>query len=136
MRNTSARHRTLLVALLVSLVVAGFLWFMQSAMVPPGSSQGSPPGNSARITPSATDPETGGVPAAADDRAIANERSVAKATGATLAKTETAVLRVVVEGITEEDARMTRVTLTGVDERRDDWPSHIKDSWPCQGLSS
>jgi hypothetical protein len=48
----------------------------------------------------------------------------------------TNVLRVILEGITEENARMTRVTLTGVDERRDDWPSHIKDSWPCQGLTS
>ncbi len=47
----------------------------------------------------------------------------------------TNVLRVVLEGITEENARMTRVTLTGVDERNE-WPAKIRDSWPCQGLTS
>ncbi len=47
----------------------------------------------------------------------------------------TKVLRVVLDGITEENARMTRVTLTGVDER-DEWPAEIRDSWPCQGLTS
>ncbi|MEE8218779.1 MAG: hypothetical protein V3S03_07405, partial [Vicinamibacteria bacterium] len=47
----------------------------------------------------------------------------------------TNVLRVVLEGITEEDARMATVTVTGVDER-DGWPMEIGDSWPCQGLTS
>lgn len=37
------------------------------------------------------------------------------------------VLRVILEGITQENARMTTVTLTGAD---------IRDSWPCQGLTS
>ncbi len=47
----------------------------------------------------------------------------------------TNVLRVVLEGITEEDARLTTVTLTGVDERVV-WPAEIRDSWPCHGLTS
>jgi len=47
----------------------------------------------------------------------------------------TNVLRVVLEGITEEDARMATVTVTGVDER-DGWPVEIGDSWPCPGLTS
>jgi len=47
----------------------------------------------------------------------------------------TKVLRVVLEGISGEDARRTRVTLTGVDERHA-WPAEIRDAWPCQGLTS
>ncbi len=47
----------------------------------------------------------------------------------------TNVLRVILEGITEENARMTTVTLTGVDER-DEWPAEIRDSWSCQVLTS
>ncbi len=47
----------------------------------------------------------------------------------------TKVLRVVLEGITEEDAPMTTVTLTGVD-RRDKWPAEIQDTWPWQGLTN
>jgi len=47
----------------------------------------------------------------------------------------TRVLRVVLEGITEEDARLTTVTLTGVDQRAA-WPGKIQDSWPSQGLTS
>ncbi len=45
------------------------------------------------------------------------------------------LLRVVLEGITEENARMTTVTLTGVDEP-DEWPGSIRDSWLCEGLTS
>jgi len=47
----------------------------------------------------------------------------------------TNMLRVVLEGITKENALMTTVTLTGVDER-DGWPAESRDSWPCQGLTS
>ena len=47
----------------------------------------------------------------------------------------TSVLRVVLEGIIEEDARTARVTLTGADEPNE-WPAEIRDSWPCQGLTS
>ncbi len=47
----------------------------------------------------------------------------------------TNVLRVILEGITEEDARVTTVTLTGVDERAK-WPEEIRDSWPCDGVTS
>ena len=47
----------------------------------------------------------------------------------------TNVLRVILEGITEEDARMTTVTLTGVDERAK-WPAEIRESWSCRGLTS
>jgi RNA polymerase sigma-70 factor (ECF subfamily) len=54
--------------------------------------------------------------------------------GVSLARA-TNVLRVVLEGITEDDARMATVTLTGVDER-DEWPAEIRDSWPCQGLTN
>ncbi len=45
------------------------------------------------------------------------------------------VLRVVLEGITEDDAPLTTVTLTGVDEH-EEWPAEIRDSWSCQGLAS
>lgn len=47
----------------------------------------------------------------------------------------TRVLRVILEGITKEDARMTTVTLSGVDERAK-WPLEIRDSWLCEGLTS
>jgi len=53
--------------------------------------------------------------------------------GGVSAVTGTNVLRVVLEGITEEDARMTTVTLTGVDKRAK-WPAEIHDSWPWHGL--
>ena len=51
------------------------------------------------------------------------------------AVTGTNLLRVVLEGITAEDARMATVTLTGQDERGE-WPEQIRDSWLCQGLTS
>ncbi len=45
----------------------------------------------------------------------------------------THVLRVVLEGITAEDARMATVTVTGVDKHAE-WPAEIQDSWPWPGL--
>lgn len=51
------------------------------------------------------------------------------------AVTGTKVLRVVLEGITEENAQMTAVTLTGVDERKE-WPADMQGSWHCLGLTS
>jgi hypothetical protein len=47
----------------------------------------------------------------------------------------TNVLRVILEGVTEEDARMATVTVRGV-HRFDGWPSEIGDQWPCGGLTS
>ena len=47
----------------------------------------------------------------------------------------TNVLRVILEGIPEQDALLATVTVTGVDER-DGWPTKIGSSWPCQGLTS
>jgi hypothetical protein len=47
----------------------------------------------------------------------------------------TSVLRVTLEGITDEDAREATVTVAGVDAGAE-WPSELRDSWPCQGLSS
>ncbi len=67
----------------------------------------------------------------AERQRLVVEEPPAEVTGVT----GTNVLRVVLEGITEEDARMTTVTLTGVD-KRDGWPVEIGDSWPCQGLTS
>ncbi len=55
--------------------------------------------------------------------------------GGVSAVTGPKVLRVVLEGITEENARRATVTLTGVDGG-DEWPAEIRDSWPCQGLTS
>lgn len=54
---------------------------------------------------------------------------------------DTRVLRVILEGITEVNAPMTTITLTGVRVRdenseRGEWPSNIRDAWPCQGLTS
>ena len=47
----------------------------------------------------------------------------------------TNVLRVILEGITEENARMATVTLTAVD-KHEERIAEIRDSWPCQGLTS
>ncbi|MEM7199776.1 MAG: hypothetical protein AAF628_05890 [Planctomycetota bacterium] len=47
----------------------------------------------------------------------------------------TNVLRVVLEGITEEDARTATVTVMGVHES-DGWPIEIGESWPCNSLTS
>lgn len=45
------------------------------------------------------------------------------------------LLRVILEGISEEDAKMTRVTVTGVKEG-EEWLAEIQDSWLCTGLTS
>ena len=45
------------------------------------------------------------------------------------------VLRVVLEGIGEEDARRATVTARGLDDR-DGWPAEIGHSWPAEGLTS
>jgi hypothetical protein len=119
------------VILVITLIAAGFLWLTQPAKVEPDP----PPGNAAPRTPSATDPETGAVLATAEDQAIVMERSVVEAAGATTTKTETAVLRVILEGIAQEDARRATVTVTGV-EVGDQWPgANVQDTWPCQGLT-
>ncbi len=80
------------------------------------------------------------VSAAEDPAAEAVRRSpvAEEPPGGVSAALGTNVLRVVLEGITEEDARMTTVTLTGVDKRlrHDEWPAEIRDSWPCQELTS
>ncbi len=55
--------------------------------------------------------------------------------GGVSAVAETNVLRVVLEGITEEAAQVTTVTVTGVDEG-EEWPAEMRDSWLCQGLTS
>ncbi len=47
----------------------------------------------------------------------------------------TNVLRVVLEGISEADARLATVTVRGVHDF-DGWPAEVRDSWPCQGLTS
>ncbi len=59
-------------------------------------------------------------------------RSPVDEPGDVLAIAATNVLRVILEGVTEEDARKTTVTLTGVDKNAE-WPGEIKDSWPWQG---
>jgi hypothetical protein len=46
------------------------------------------------------------------------------------------VLRVVLEGVSEETARQATVTVTGVDARNDEWPVELQDSWRGQGLTS
>lgn len=53
----------------------------------------------------------------------------------TRAQSGTHVLRVILEGASDEDARLTRVTLQGVDDRRE-WPSEIRESWACRGVTS
>jgi len=77
------------------------------------------------------------VPAAEDPAAEAVRRSLVaeEPPVGVSAVRGTHVLRVIVEGITEEDARMTTVRLTGVDERAK-WPAEVRDSWPCEGLTS
>ncbi len=62
-------------------------------------------------------------------------RRVAEAPVGVAAAIGSNVLRMVLEGITEEDARMARVTLTGVHEQGE-WPAGIRDSWRCHGLTS
>lgn len=47
----------------------------------------------------------------------------------------TIVLRVLLEDLTEEEARMATITLSGLDER-DEWPEMIHESWPSQGARS
>ena len=46
------------------------------------------------------------------------------------------ILRVVLEGLSEEDAHPATITLTGVDHGRESWPFHFRRTWPGQGLVS
>ncbi len=55
--------------------------------------------------------------------------------GGVAAVAGTNVLRVVLEGISEEDAQMATVTLTAVEESNES-TAPIRDSWLCQGLTS
>jgi RNA polymerase sigma factor (sigma-70 family) len=45
------------------------------------------------------------------------------------------VLRLIIEGITDEDARLATVTLAGVDQSRD-WRTEALGTWPSQGPTS
>lgn len=45
------------------------------------------------------------------------------------------VLRVLLDGVTEEGALMSTVTLTGASEQVR-WPAQLQESWPCQGSTS
>ena len=103
----------------------------------------TPPAASPRITavePQAAEVELEGAaaaPMAADPATEAGRRSpVAEESSARVSSARGSnVLRVVLEGLTEEDARMATVTLTGVD-KPNEWPVEIRDSWLCQGLVS
>ncbi len=93
----------------------------------------------AEVEPLAADVEPVGAAdvSAADDPATEAVRSLVEEEPpvGVSAALGTNVLRVVLEGITEEDAPMTTVTLTAVDEHGKS-TDEIRDSWPCQGLTS
>jgi len=116
------------------LVAAACVYFVVRAP------QAEPP-RIAAIEPEAADVEleadsvvtkVGGVGAEVVGRSLVANEPRAEASAVTGRR----VLRVVLEGLTEEDAPMTRVTLKGVDKRFEEWPSHVQDSWMCQGLTS
>ncbi len=91
----------------------------------------------ADLTANVTEEVTANAAAAADPETEAGQRSPVadeppEGASAVAGKK---VLRVILEGITEEDARMATVTVKGVDER-DGRPEEIQDSWPSQGLTS
>ncbi len=65
------RSHLLVITVVIALVVAGFLWFTQSAATSPGSS----PDNTGQITPSAPDPETGGVAVTNPDSGAVHPRA-------------------------------------------------------------
>ncbi len=49
--------------------------------------------------------------------------------------TDSRVLRVILEGIPEDASPMTTVTVAGV-AGGEVWPAGLRDSWPCQGLTT
>ncbi len=61
---------------------------------------------------------------------LAKERPVEEPTG-----TGKNVLRLVLEGVSEEDARMATVVLMGLDQR-DGWPTETGHRWSCKGRKS
>ncbi|MEM7164544.1 MAG: sigma-70 family RNA polymerase sigma factor [Planctomycetota bacterium] len=69
--------------------------------------------------------ESGRVPAAADETPLE---------APTVAGTH--VLRVILDGVTAQEAATSRITLTGSDERRKEWPSDLWASWQWQGAAS
>ena len=90
----------------------------------------------AAAEPLASDVEL--VDTAAEDpatEAVRRSLDAEESSGGESAVTGTNVLRVVLEGITEENARRATVTLTAVDEREEK-TAEVRDSWPCQGFSS
>ncbi|MEM7164164.1 MAG: hypothetical protein AAF581_01795 [Planctomycetota bacterium] len=60
-------------------------------------------------------------------RAVANPLAESASVASEVADQN--VLRVVLEGITEQDAQRTRVTLRGVDHRGELWPSYYNVTW-------
>lgn len=94
----------------------------------------SPP--MAAVEPPASGGELAGAPAEVPARSVVRQRVVAEEPSVGLsAVTGRNVLRVILAGISEEDARRTSVTLTGGNEP-EEWPEEIRNSWLCQGLTS
>ncbi len=126
------RSHLLVISLVLALVGVGYLCLTQFGTVPSNSQVG----NSASITPSATDPETGG--ATADNQvteAVQRNLLAEVPAGGVSAALGTNVLRVVLEGITEESAGMAKVTVAAIYKAKER-TSKVLDSWPCQGLTS
>lgn len=62
-------------------------------------------------------------------RAPVAEKALAESASVESEVADQIILRVVLEGITEQDAQRTRVTLRGMDHRRELWPSHYSVTW-------
>lgn len=143
-------RRGLLAVVLGAVLLILFLGYLGMDFLPRSQKPDSPPHTAAKTQSAGGRQVSNGARVesanvAADENATAKlapqSPIVTEPTLDTPAIAATNVLRVVLQGISEENAPEVTVTLTSLREvgesgERDELPSEIFDSWPCQGLTS
>ena len=124
------RSHLLVITVVIALGAAGYWWFTPTDAIPAGS----PPGYSAPVSPSATDPEAGGT-TAGDATTEPVQRNLIAEESPDSAATGTHVLRLILEGITEESAATATITVATYDPGKNR-TNHLRESWPSQGSTS
>ncbi|MCA8974125.1 MAG: hypothetical protein KDC98_05355 [Planctomycetes bacterium] len=108
----------LLVAVIVAVVIAYFVTRTPLPLAPPVGP----------VESMATAKELVGTAVPEPNADVVQRSLVAEGSSDAAAVAARRVLRVILEGSTDEDARLTTVTLTG--------PAEIRASWPCRGSAS
>ena len=124
-------------AAVLAAVVLLFLWVERASRTSPSE---PPPGGAIESTTDSGDlAEAGDEIAEVGSAATGGERSRVSVLPPLLDSTVATrrVLRVILDGISEEEATLATVTVTGLlPARGDDGPEEVEGTWPCQGLAS